>query len=274
MIKALSVALVIVCLFLPGCDDTDIFMAAQAGIDAVRAATLSDEDVKRLALKVAQESDRTHAAVPPGDPRARRLKRLVQGYGKADGYEFDYRVYRSPEVNAFAMANGSIRIYSGLMDMLDDRELQFVIGHEMGHVVEKHIKEKIRLAYVGSAARKAMASQQNEVGQIARSGLGAFAEGLLNAQFSQKEEREADDYGAMLLKEKGHGVQPAVSALTKLAALGSSHSFLSTHPAPQARAERLREGKLTSRPPEAPSLLDRVVVWLKALWPFTKDMQA
>jgi metalloprotease len=29
------------------------------------------------------------------------------------------------------------------------------MGHEMGHVVEKHIKKKIMLAYAGSAVRKA-----------------------------------------------------------------------------------------------------------------------
>jgi putative metalloprotease len=36
------------------------------------------------------------------------------------------------------MADGSIRIYSGLMEMMDEGELLFVLGHEMGHVVEKH----------------------------------------------------------------------------------------------------------------------------------------
>jgi putative metalloprotease len=33
-----------------------------------------------------------------------------------DGYTFRYKVYLSPTVNAFAMADGTIRIYSGLMD--------------------------------------------------------------------------------------------------------------------------------------------------------------
>jgi Zn-dependent protease with chaperone function len=36
------------------------------------------------------------------------------------------------------MADGSIRIYSGLMEMMDDEKLLFVLGHEMGQVVEKH----------------------------------------------------------------------------------------------------------------------------------------
>jgi putative metalloprotease len=33
-----------------------------------------------------------------------------------DGYTFRYKVCLSPTVNAFAMADGTIRIYSGRMD--------------------------------------------------------------------------------------------------------------------------------------------------------------
>jgi len=79
----------------------------------------------------------------------------------------------------------------------------------------------------------------NEVGDIARSQIGGLAEKLLNAQFSQKEEREADDYGLVFLKNTGHEPEAAISALKKLAALGNSHTFLSSHPAPGKRADRL-----------------------------------
>jgi putative metalloprotease len=243
-------------------------MALQAGADAVRAATLDDEDVQRLAVDVAQESDRKHEVAPPENPHAKRLEKLTGGYRMIDGREFHFKVYLSPMVNAFAMADGTIRIYSGLMDMMTDPELIFVIGHEIGHVVENHIKEKLRLAYAGSAVRKAIASQQNEIGDIARSAIGALTEGLLNAQFSQKEERESDDFGVKFLEQKGYGIQPAISALMKLAALGGNHSFLSSHPAPEKSAKRLQEKALTPTQHEDSSLLSRLVSWLKSRWPF------
>jgi putative metalloprotease len=129
------------------------------------------------------------------------------------------------------------------MDMMNDGELLFVIGHEIGHVEKNHISKKIRLAYAGSAVRKGAASINNEVGVIARSQLGGFAEKLLNAQFSQQEEREADDYGLNFLIMNEKNPVHAVSALRKLAILGDSHSFLSSHPAPGKRADRL-EGQL------------------------------
>ncbi|MDZ7582093.1 MAG: M48 family metallopeptidase [Deltaproteobacteria bacterium] len=246
-------------------------MALQAASDAVSALTLDDEDVQRLSVEVAQQSDRKHEVAPPDNSHAKRLARLTDGHRKIDGHELDFKVYLSPTVNAFAIADGTIRIYSGLMDMMTDGELVFVIGHEIGHVVENHVKEKLRLAYAGSAVRKAVASQQNEAGDIARSAIGALTENLLNAQFSQQEEREADDFGVRFLKQKGHDIQPAISALMKLATLGGDHSFLSSHPAPAKRAERLQNNTLTSERVEDPSFLSRVVEWLKRHWPFKND---
>jgi len=271
MSRAYLALIVILSLFSVGCGDTDVGMVLQAAVDAVRAVTLDDEDVQRLAAEVAQQSDRKHEVAPPDNPHAKRLARLTDGRRKIDGHEFDFKVYLSPTVNAFAMADGTIRIYSGLMDMMTDGELVFVIGHEIGHVVENHVKEKLRLAYAGSAVRKAIASQQNEVGDIARSAVGALTEDLLNAQFSQQEERKADDFGVMFLKQKGHDIQPAISALMKLSALGGNQSFLSSHPASEKRAERLQNNMSTPERVEDPSLLSRIVDWLKRHWPFKND---
>jgi putative metalloprotease len=266
MTRACFAIIVVLSLFSAGCEGTDVDMVLQAGADAVRAATLDDEGVHRLAGEIASRSDREHTVAPPDNPHAKRLARLTGGPSQIDGYEFDFKVYLSPKVNAFAMADGTIRIYSGLMEKMTDGELLFVIGHEIGHVVGDHIKEKLRLAYAGSAVRKAIASQQNEAGDIARSIVGALAESLLNAQFSQQEEREADDFGVMFLRQKGHDIQPAISALTKLAALGGSHSFFSSHPEPSKRAKRLQENALTPAPDEGSSLWSRMVNWLQDLW--------
>jgi putative metalloprotease len=111
--KNAALALIVVMgLFIGGCEDTDIGLATQACIEAVRAVTLDDEEVKRLAVEVSKESDLKHAIAPPDHPYARRLERLTSGYEKFDGYEFDFKVYLSPNINAFAMADGSIRIYN------------------------------------------------------------------------------------------------------------------------------------------------------------------
>jgi len=224
---------------LSGCDNTDMQLATEAGVDAIKAVTLSDQDVAELAGKSSALMDNEHAVAPAENHYARRLRLLVGDLHKQDGYTFNYKVYLRDEVNAFAMADGSIRIFSGLMDMLDDGELRFVIGHEMGHIVKQHTANQLRLAYAASALRKGLAAQEGVVADVARSQLGGLVQRLTAAQFSQLEEKVADDYGLSFLKAQGYALEDAVSALNKLAALGSGHSFLSSHPDPALRAERI-----------------------------------
>ena len=252
---------------LAGRENTDLSLATKAAVDAVKAVTLSDRDVLEIAVRSARQSDAQHELAAPDSPHARRLQRLVGRELREGTQDFNVGVYVSPEVNAFAMADGTIRIYGGLMDLLGDGELRFVVGHEMGHVMKKHLRQKIQLAYAASAVRTGIASQGGAAGDVAGSLLGGLAEALLNAQFSQLEEKEADDYGLAFLKRNGLPAGAAVSALRKLAGLGKGHSFLSTHPDPDLRAERLQaqlEGRAQSIEETRRGLVSRLLASLQA----------
>jgi putative metalloprotease len=252
---------IVACLFvltLTACENTDLQLATEAGMDAIKAATLSNVEILELALQSAKYSDGKNKVAPPENKHAARLQKLVGEYLQDGEIRFNYAVYLSPEVNAFAMADGTIRIYSGLMDMLTDGELRFVIGHEMGHIAKNHIRKKIQLGYAASAVRKGIASQTGVVGDMARSAVGDFAQTLMNAQFSQLEEKEADDYGLGFLKRESFEPRDAVGALRKIANLGGNHSFLSSHPDPALRADRLQaqlEGKTAAAGAESKSFI-------------------
>lgn len=219
------------------CGDVDVLLVTEASIDAITAVTLSDEAMKEPAIEAAKLSDSQNTIAPNNNHYSQRLQQLTEKLVQQDGYLFDIKVYKKSEVNVFAMADGTIRIYSGLMDIMNDEELLVVIGHEAGHVVKDHVRRKVQLAYAGRAVRKGAPSLNNEIGDIARSQFRGFAEKLLNAQFSQHEEREADDYGLVFLKKTAYEPTSAVFALRKLATLGANHTFLSSHPAPGKKAE-------------------------------------
>ncbi|GEM_PF-707324 len=247
------------------CEDTNLLVLTEAGLDAVTAVTLSDKDVQNIAVQAAQQSDSSNRIAPPGATYAKRLDRLIAQHQIHEGITFNFKVYLTKEVNAFAMADGSIRIYSGLMDIMNDEELLFIIGHEIGHVIKKHSRKKVVLAYASSAIRKGLASQENEIGQIARSTIGALTEKLANAQFSQHEERQADDYGANFLLKLGYTKEPAISALEKLDRLAKQHTFLSSHPDPASRSKRLSKRDNFTDKGEDESLLAAIWNFLKRL---------
>ena len=72
----------------------------------------------------------------------------------------------------------------------------------------------------------------------------------------------------MFLRKSGHGDQPAVSALTKLATLGNRHAFLSSHPAPEARAQRIWADSYDPHAVAEASLFERLWTWFKSFLPF------
>ena len=105
--------------------------ALQATVDVLQAATLKDEHVMQMARKYIDYADAQNALLPVDDPYAERLDRLTSRYVAVNGVPLNFRVYKTAQINAFATADGSIRIFSGLMDLMNDDELMAIVGHEM-----------------------------------------------------------------------------------------------------------------------------------------------
>ena len=209
--------------------------------DAVKGATLSDADVAKLGADAALQFDKQNKVAPRKHVYSARVDKLAAKLANHDGLKLNFKVYLDDNVNAFALPDGSIRIYSGLLDKFNDDELLFVIGHEIGHVKHGHSKKRFKTAYLASAARKGVASGGNAASAVAGSELGGVVEAVVNAQFSQKNELESDGYGFDLLRAKKTNPEAAVTALEKLAKLGGGKgSILSSHPDPKKRAEKLR----------------------------------
>ncbi len=214
-----------------------------AGKSAVQAATLSDADVMQLSEKSCAELDGKSKIAAPKSKYALRLAKVIKGMPKdVGGVVINYKVYETKEVNAWAMNNGCVRIYSGLMDMMTDDEVRGVVGHEIGHVALGHSKKAMQVAYAAGAARQvAAASGNSAVAALSSSDIGAIAEKLVNAQFSQAQETEADDYSFDLLTSAKLKREGLITAFEKLAKLGDSNSMLSSHPSSSGRAQHIRD---------------------------------
>lgn len=235
-------------LLLAGCasmKSMDTNSLLSAGSDMAKAANLSDADIIQLSDAACKQSDQESKIAPAGNKYSVRLTKLMRGFGNMtlNGQKVNYKVYMTEDVNAWAMGNGCVRVYTGLMDLMNDDELRGVIGHEMGHVALDHTKKAMQTAYAVSAARQAAGAAGNSVvASLSASQLGEMTEKFINAQFSQSQETAADDFSFDLLTEKKMNRKGLVTAFQKLAELdGGESSMFSSHPSSPDRAARMEK---------------------------------
>lgn len=221
----------------------DLGSALGAAKGAAGAMSLSDDDIRAQSRRMVEQMDARAQVAPAGNAYAKRLAALTSTCKEDKGLALNYKVYLTQDVNAFACADGSIRFYSGLMDMMTDDEIRYVVGHEIGHVQAGHTKKRMQVAMGTGAAQQAAVAAGGKAGALAQSDLGELFAKVIKAQHSQGNENEADDYAMQFLSRRNHDRKAAVSALEKLDKLsgGGGGNWLSTHPAPRDRAERMRK---------------------------------
>ena len=219
--------------------------AIKAVSDVAAAIKLSDSDIARMSRESVEWMDE-HNPVDDGEYDA-RLKRLTEGITEVDGLPLNFKVYRVADINAFACGDGSIRVFSSLMDIMDDDELMAIIGHEIGHVVHHDVKDAMKNAYLASAARNAAGAAGGTVGRLSESQLGELATAFADAKFSQKQEYEADDYGFEFSVKYGFSPYGMANSLNKLVELSGGEKasaiqkMFSSHPDSAKRAARMKE---------------------------------
>ncbi|MCE9871235.1 MAG: M48 family metallopeptidase [Hafnia alvei] len=238
------IAIAIASAALTGCENINTQMAAQSGVQAIQAATLSDADARSLANQSCKELDSQSQIASSKSKYTKRLNKIAKAMGNnINGLPVNYKVYMTDDINAFAMANGCIRVYSSLMDMMTDDEIEGVLGHEMGHVALGHSLKAMKVAYGTIAARTAVASTSGVAAELSQTQLADLGEALINSQFSQHQESEADDFSYDFLKKHKLNTLGLATSFEKLAELdgGRKGSMFDSHPPSTERAQHIRD---------------------------------
>lgn len=165
---------------------------------------------------------------------------------------FTVTLLNSSVDNAFAVPGGYVYVTRQLVSLMNNEaELAAVLGHEVGHVAARH-----------SVARQQRATRNSVLGALGsilsgvllgNSGLGQLgqqifsaAPQLLTAQYSRRQETEADNLGIGYLRSAGYDPRAMATLLQSLAAQTSLDAALqgrnasipawaSTHPDPASR---------------------------------------
>ena len=199
--------------------------ALQAG---VAGFTFSDADAAKLSKEAVDKMDKENTVAGINNPYTIRLNKIFGKHKNENGLVLNYKVYVQKEVNAFATADGSVRVFSGLMDIMDDNELLAVIGHEIGHVANHDSRDAMKAAYKKEALIGAAASQSDKVAAVTDSQLGKIGNAMIDSKYSRTQESEADTYSYDFMKRNEYNVNAVESAFNILAKMseGAESTFL------------------------------------------------
>ncbi len=213
-------------------------------------------------------SGRLGALVEDG-PEVDRVRRMIGRLVPPSQQVGDFHAYviQNAAWNAMAAPNGSVFVFSGLLDAMDDDELAIIVGHELVHATHEHSRRQYKRGLwtqLGLAAALAVAGSQDpscdNYANPSRAGLQAGIEtaaviGALAFQngYSRQHEDQADRVGLRYAYEAGYDVSKAPELWRRFAAKygrqpDALNFFFGSHSTPSARSRHLeREIRLNYR---------------------------
>jgi len=239
-IVAFPIVLLVITLFsLSSCDKSD-------GVNI-----FSLEDDKQFGLQMEQEIKGNPAEFPllPESQYTeayQHLERvrdaiLATGLLKYDT-EFEWAVHiikNDSVLNAFCTPGGYIYFYTGLIKFLDNEaEFAGVMGHEMAHADRRHSTKQMTEAYgLQVLLSVVLGDNPNQLAQIAAD----LAAGVTSLAFSRDDEYEADELSVKYLYETSYDARGVAGFFEKIEGSSQPIEFLSTHPNPGNRIEKINE---------------------------------
>jgi beta-barrel assembly-enhancing protease len=165
-----------------------------------------------------------------------------QSFAAKSPYKFSFHVLADPKtVNAFALPGGPVFITEGLLRQLKtEAELAGVLGHEIGHVIARHSSERLAKQQLTQGLLGALVVGS---GDYTTAQIGQVVGNMINMSYGRDDELESDALGIRIMAEAGYDPRAMVRVMEVLAkASGGSRQpeFVSTHPAPENRSERIK----------------------------------
>lgn len=214
-----------------------------------------------IGLQAREEMAQRHGGLYPDSTLQSYIDRVgervvEQSTAKNSPYPFEFHLLRDPKtINAFALPGGQVFITAALLSRLSsEAQLAGVLGHEVGHVVGRHGAEHLAKQQLGAALVNAVgiaASDSPESGRQAAIVARAVNQ-LVGLRYGRNDELESDRLGFRFMTEAGYNPQGIAELMQILGSArqgGQPPEFLSTHPNPGNRVERLK-GLITEKYPK------------------------
>ncbi len=214
---------------------------------------MSVEQEIALGLQAAPQMAQQHGGLHPDqrmqDYVDRVGNKILQGAinGKSP-YKFDFHVLADERtVNAFALPGGQVFITAALLRQLkNEDQVAGVLGHEIGHVINRHAAEhmaKQRLTQGLTGAAVIASYDPSRPSTMRTAAVAALIGSMINMKFGRQDELESDRVGVAYMSEAGYNPEALIGVMEVLAASGNGRrpEFFSTHPNPENRVANIRK---------------------------------
>lgn len=151
-----------------------------------------------------------------------------------EGREFYVSVIESDQVNAFALPNGEMVIYTGIIDKMESyEELAALLGHETAHITNRHSIKMLCRNLASYLFISAVFSDINSIMSV----IADNANQLQSLSFSRELEHEADEVGIQMMIENDIDPDGMATMFRRLNSKveGYVPEFLSSHPVTDER---------------------------------------
>lgn len=173
-------------------------------------------------------------------------------------YPYRYRCVNTEVLNAFALPGGFVYVNRGIIEQADNEgQLAAVMAHETSHVALRHGTNQASKAYgaqIGLGLLGALVGG-NALASIVTQIFGSVGVPLVFLRMSREDETQADVLGTQILHDAGYDPQAMADFFGKIEKLAPQQSaeFLSDHPNPEHRIDRIEEeiDRLGGAPPHA-----------------------
>ncbi|MBT1701686.1 M48 family metalloprotease [Chryseosolibacter indicus] len=180
-----------------------------------------------------------------------RLQRFIDEKGQQmvavshrKNLKYQFKIVDSPIVNAFAVPGGYVYFTRGIMAHFNNEaEFAGVLGHEIGHITARHSAKQYSnamLGQVGLVAGAVISPEFAQMADVAQQGLS-----LLFLKFGRDAESQSDKLGVEYSTKIGYDAKEMASffstldRLSKVSGAEEIPTFLSTHPDPADREEKV-----------------------------------
>ncbi len=244
-------------LVMTGCETVPITGRSQLNLvpeSMVRSMAIQEYNsfLQSPETKLSTDSSKTAMVQRVGIQIADAVERYMRANGMEDqiaGYNWEFNLVESKEVNAWAMPGGKVVVYTGLLELAGtEDQLAAVMGHEIAHAVARHGNERMSQGLLttmgGIALSQAVRDRPAQTRELLLTSYGIGSTVGILLPYSRTQENEADRLGLIFMAMAGYDPNAAVTFWEKMAAQKGGASvpeFLSTHPADQTRIQNIRE---------------------------------